>query len=569
MKNKILSLILALCLLSGLITALPLTASAAASGTCGANLTWTLDDNGTLTISGTGSMYGYHVASYGASNLAPWYHETVKNVVIEKGVTSIGEYAFAGCSYLTSITIPDSVTYIGYYAFYKCTSLLSITIPNSVTSIGKSAFSCCYALSDIVISDSITNISESMFIQCWSLTNVTIPDSVTTIGEDAFYKCTSLSNVLIPNSVTAICNGAFAYCSSLKKIIIPKSIKSISAIMFMDSGLTSIAIPKSVTYIDHNAFSGSNLTDIYYTGSATDWARIKILSSNTYYLKNVKIHYNCTISGNNSSTKSDFAQISYNGTTYNLLTQPISIDKDSSAEVSVKVNYANCTADDKIYLSQTAEKYIKLENNVSKNIIPSNIFDTGKDIYVLIVNKKTGKTLSSKTKLIIASKKASITTGPSSGVEGINFKLGGTPAYTIPDILPFFGGTEIKWDFDFIPISVEYDRDDHNKINVVFGTNIAHADGEKGKFFKDFDFKKYKESLKKADSKQNRTLKQLRNDFRISNDCKMNLFGSKVVGGGSGKPSFDFDVAGYGEMKKINDKWKFVEGQICVEAEAS
>ena len=112
------------------------------------NLTWTLTADGTLTISGTGAMKDYNAAE----NLSPAYmNSDVKKVVIEDGVTSIGELAFFKCSSLTNITIPDSVTCIEYAAFHGCSSLSSITIPNSVTSIGIYAFVICSSLTSIKI----------------------------------------------------------------------------------------------------------------------------------------------------------------------------------------------------------------------------------------------------------------------------------------------------------------------------------------------------------------------------------------------------------------------------------
>lgn len=259
----------------------------------------------------------------------------------------------------------------------------------------------------------------------------------------------------------------------------------------------------------------------------------------------------------------------YNSGTYDLILQPINIDKESDAEVSVKVNYEDGTGKEKIYISQNTEKAVELENNTYKTFKPTEVFDAGKDIYILIVNEETGDSFSERTRLKIVDNTANGEWFPSSDVEGLNFKLGKETGFTIPDSVAVFGGTEIKWDFDFIPISVEYDREDNNKINVVFGTSIASSDGEEDKYFKDFDFKEYKKDFKKAASKQGRTLKQLRNDFKMSNAYKMNLFGGKVIGGGSGKPSFDFDVAGYAEAKIIDGNFTFVEGQLCFEAEVS
>ena len=133
------------------------------------NLTWTLTADGTLTISGEGAMKDYN----SDDNPSPVYNNSdVKKVVIEDGVTSIGELAFFKCSSLTNITIPDSVTCIEYAAFHGCSSLSSITIPNSVTSIGVYAF-----------------------VICSSLTSITIPDGVTSIGYGAFSECSSLKTI--------------------------------------------------------------------------------------------------------------------------------------------------------------------------------------------------------------------------------------------------------------------------------------------------------------------------------------------------------------------------------------
>ena len=162
MKKKVVSLTLVLCML---LSFMPIIASAATSGTCGDNLTWTLDNNGTLTISGTGDMddWGY--------NSFPWYskREGVRDVIIENGVTSVGKNAFYGCESLISVKISNSVTSIGIQAFGGCSSLISITIPNSVTSIGDSVFRDCSSLTSITIPNSVTSIGNTVFLYCRSL----------------------------------------------------------------------------------------------------------------------------------------------------------------------------------------------------------------------------------------------------------------------------------------------------------------------------------------------------------------------------------------------------------------
>ena len=149
-------------------TATPATPPVPTSGTCGENLTWKLED-GVLTISGTGAMTDYSPIQ---GPQLPWAAAKIKSVVVESGVTSIGDFAFAGQIGLTSITIPDSVTSIGDYAFHYCMSLTSVKIP-----------------------DGVTRICQKVFQDCSSLTSVEIPDSVASIGSNAFYNCTALKNV--------------------------------------------------------------------------------------------------------------------------------------------------------------------------------------------------------------------------------------------------------------------------------------------------------------------------------------------------------------------------------------
>ncbi|MBO5732069.1 MAG: leucine-rich repeat domain-containing protein [Alistipes sp.] len=166
------------------------------------------------------SDYPWSFDTFGANILSHDFNEESGEGVItfDAEVTTIGNYAFAYCSSLTSITIPDSVMTIGEYAFFNCDSLTSITIGDSVTTIGARAFRDCNSLTSVTIPDSVTTIGDFTFYNCSSLTSVTIGDSVTTIGDYAFEYCYSLTSVTIPDSVTTIGNGAFAYCSSLTSV---------------------------------------------------------------------------------------------------------------------------------------------------------------------------------------------------------------------------------------------------------------------------------------------------------------------------------------------------------------
>ena len=234
------------------------------------NLTWKLYEDGTLNISGTGAMKNYNYFE-GNQSPASQKKDSVKKVVIEDGVTSIGNSAFAGCSSLTSITLSNNITNIGNSAFAGCSSLTSITIPDSVTSIGEGAFSGCSSLTSITLSNNITNIGNSAFAGCSSLTSITIPDSVTSIGEGAFSGCSSLTSITIPDGVTSIGDATFYACSSLTSLTIPNSVTSIGEGAFFGcSSLTSITIPSSITSIGKYAFDNcTNLTTISLSCKST------------------------------------------------------------------------------------------------------------------------------------------------------------------------------------------------------------------------------------------------------------------------------------------------------------
>ncbi len=272
LKKRLLSILLAAVMV---LTMLPLglveTAWAASSGTCGDKLTWSLSDDGTLTISGTGKMKDYG-DNYGMS-VAPWYvgSSQVKTVIIEDGVTSIGDRAFDGCTKLTRVVIPDSVTSIGYSSFRGCYSLPSVAIPDSVTSIGDSTFAYCKALTGITLSGSVTSIGSCAFQSCDSLTSVTMQNGVTDIGDNAFTYCKNLTSVTIPNSVKTIGTSAFYNCAGLTRVTIPGSVTRIEQDTFKGcSGLTSVTISDGVTSIESGAFRDcTSLTSVTIPGSVT------------------------------------------------------------------------------------------------------------------------------------------------------------------------------------------------------------------------------------------------------------------------------------------------------------
>ena len=231
---------------------------------------------------------------------------SLTSITIPDSVTSIDDHAFFNCDSLASVYISDIASWCGI-AFDDSDSnplgsgaslylngklVTALVIPDSVTSIGKYAFCGCSSLASITIPDSVTSIGISAFYGCSSLTSVTIGDSVTSISWYAFCNCSSLKSITIPNSVTSIDSNAFEYCSSLTSITIPDSVTSIGVSAFEDcSSLTSITIPDSVTSIGYCAFYDcSSLKDVYYSGTQEQWEKISIEDCN-YGLTSAKIHY--------------------------------------------------------------------------------------------------------------------------------------------------------------------------------------------------------------------------------------------------------------------------------------
>ncbi len=290
MKKRILSLLLALCLLCGMLPQLISDTYAATMGDLSDSISWELDKaTGLLTISGSGIMPNW--TDGGES--PPWYDQrtSIRTLFVTSGITTIGSNAFKGCTYLSSVTLPDGLTTIGDSAFYACTLSSSFTIPSSVNTIGNYAFYGsrltsvtipygvsaigdytfygCNRLSSVKIPDSVKTIGTEAFYGCERLLSMTIPDGVSSIGNHAFYGCTRMSSVTLPNSVSTIGESAFQKCTALTSVTIPNKVEVLSNSVFRNcTGLESVTIPESVTYIDRCAFYDcAALTSVTIPGS--------------------------------------------------------------------------------------------------------------------------------------------------------------------------------------------------------------------------------------------------------------------------------------------------------------
>ena len=249
------------------------------TGSCGDNVIYSLDtETGVLTISGTGKMKDY------SGEDSPFYQNSnIKSVIIENGVTSIGNLAFSSCNSLIEVSLPSSIISLGVSAFSGCENLMSISIPANVADIQSIAFAGCKKLTSIEVdsnNENYSSINGVLFdkniteLVCYPAgkndASYTVPNTVKSFAYGSFYDCENLTSVIMPNGVTSIGGASFWNCKNLK----------------------SIVIPKSVTKIDLFSFNGcESLKDMYYTGTQDEWNNITIGDGNIN-LTNATIHYN-------------------------------------------------------------------------------------------------------------------------------------------------------------------------------------------------------------------------------------------------------------------------------------
>ena len=231
---------------------------------------WSYED-GVLTISGTGAMEDYEPEG------TPWYSyvDEIETLVIEEGITYIGDYSFYACTAMTTMTIPDSVTEIGAYAFAFCESISGLTLSDSITEIGDWAFYCCASLISITLPDELGALGSGTFAYCTSLASITIPDSVSSIGDYCFYCCNTINEITVPANVSSIGEKVFSFCTSLDYIYADSENEDYTdedGVLFTSDMETLVAypggnedaddyeydIPDSVTAIAAGAFEGNN-----------------------------------------------------------------------------------------------------------------------------------------------------------------------------------------------------------------------------------------------------------------------------------------------------------------------
>lgn len=261
-----------------------LIAPAPAKNSCGNAATWAIED-GTLTISGTGTMDSYELGK------APWSGEAYTAVVVEDGIASIGNFAFAN-SAITSVTIPASVLEVGQGAFYGCAELTAIELPADIYEIHNLTFAGCVKLASVTIPSKVVRIGNMAFEGCSALTSITLPEGLTTIGTKAFNKCATLTAVTIPGGVEDIPYAAFANCPALANVTIAATTKTFDEYAFDNSKAVAITAPTG-TFAE--AYAKANNITFNANGNVSEddedygWVNpFTDLSANAWYYDSVK-----------------------------------------------------------------------------------------------------------------------------------------------------------------------------------------------------------------------------------------------------------------------------------------
>ncbi len=370
-------------------------------GSCGDNLTWTLDSNGLLTISGTGPMYDFDSPDFESwqdlynsvysvrisegvttiGNFAFSYNPgrmTITEVTIPESVTSIGEYAFGGCSNLTEIILPESLSVIGAQAF-DSTGLQRVVIPSHISTIPASCFSSCQNLWSIILNNGLKSIDQLAF-QNTAIGELYIPDTVENISPDAFYNCRSLYRISVDGNNSVYCDiDGVLYSKDKETLVrypggmygssydIPPSVKTIGIEAFSMCGLTAVSIPEGVTTIHQWAFHGcTKLRSIVLPDSVTYLSEAfrsctgltDITISNNLYMIGDSTFENCT-SLTHIEIPASVKKINYSA--FRSCSSLESITINNSMKEIERYAFSDCSSLSTIYFIGTEDEWNAIE----------------------------------------------------------------------------------------------------------------------------------------------------------------------------------------------------------------
>ena len=348
MKKQILSLLAAVCMAFSLLSFSAGAADVVDSGSCGSAVTWTLDSDGVVTISGTGETNNYGWDGSGSPFQA---NPAVKSVVIEAGVTRVGDGLFTGCPNLTSVTLPEGLIQLGSQSFSNCTALTDVAFPDSLTylrfafqgctalkhvtlhkdMVTEETFLGCTGLEDVTFLNGCRGISRSAFEGCTGLTVLSFPDTMELVDEAAFKDCTSLTEVrglenaaLGPScfegctqlrEITARSAGlqkTFYNCTSLEKAEIYDA-EEIGPYFFGNcTSLKAVYLSGELEKVKANAFDGANaLTDVYFGEREYYWNQVQISQTGNEPLLHATVHFGENVIANCPFRDVDFSDYFY------------------------------------------------------------------------------------------------------------------------------------------------------------------------------------------------------------------------------------------------------------------
>jgi len=267
-------------------------------GNCGDFVTWRLTPNTeamdtfTLTISGTGAM-----EDYANSSSQPWNSQlsSITNIVVEQGVTTIGDYAFMGAGNAETVTMPEGLTKIGQRAFANCSALQTPDFPSTLTEIGANPFYRCNTFDNVVLPDNLTTMGEMLFYECTGLTSITIPAKAETLPEEFVKGCSNLKSIQIPANIKAIGQAAFSQ-TGLEEVTIPSTVETLGASLFHHCpNLKKVTFDGGVTIQSATFGECTNLKTIVFSANDFDVH----VESNEYIFNDIAANCVVVLEGEN------------------------------------------------------------------------------------------------------------------------------------------------------------------------------------------------------------------------------------------------------------------------------
>lgn len=271
------------------------------SGTCGDNATWSISDEGVLTISGSGA-----ISDTGAHDM-PWKNlrNDITSIVIDKGITRIGNWVFHSCTEAISVSLPSTLKEIGEQSFRSCSKITQVMLPSGLESIGGGAFYYCDSLTSLTIPGGVENFTDAFGSS--GLRTLVLEEGIDSVDDYAFYDCRYLKNVTLPSTVKRIGKKAFSNCSSLANLDIPADVTELGEAALSYTALSEFEFPEGVNSVEPYVLSGTDITSIVIPDRFTEIGDYAFL--NCTQLKNITLSKNLTDIGTRAFAYTALTQV--------------------------------------------------------------------------------------------------------------------------------------------------------------------------------------------------------------------------------------------------------------------